>query len=108
MYKIRFNAKHTFNPLLAHIADFRLRNPLATAQTINGVSIPAGEYFGEGTSLFSVTNPAQEAGSGILEYVITTNTPITFAAAIVNTNNTPTLGSTGSNRYPTIEIESIN
>jgi hypothetical protein len=107
-YKIRFNAKHTSNALLAHIVDFRLKNPLAIAQIINGTSIPGLGFFGEGTSLFSVTNPAQEAGTGILEYVITTSTPITFSACIVNTNNTPILGSTGSNRYPTIEIESIN
>jgi hypothetical protein len=108
VYKIRFNGKYTFNAVLSHIVDFRLRNPLATAQTINGVSIPANAYFGEGTSLFSTTNGSQEAGSGILEYVITTNVPITFCVSIEGQANTPTLGSATSNRYPTIEIESIN
>jgi hypothetical protein len=104
-YLIRFNMKYATNALLNHALDFAFVS--VGAQTINGVAVVNNAQFGSGGSLFSSTWAGQESGSGEIEYIITTSVPITFKVRIIGQTNTPTIGSTTSNRFPSLTIQEL-
>jgi hypothetical protein len=63
--------------------------------------------FGNGSSIFPASNLANEGGSGVVSYDIRTSVSITFKARVFATGRGTTLGNTGVNRFPTIEIQEI-